>query len=83
MGRPVKLANKICNLRDITANPTAEWSKERKREYFERAMRVVAGLRDIHPGLERAFDEVCEPFTETVLLQSGRAGLPRSGVTHA
>ena len=52
----VKLADKICNLRDILASPPADWSAERKRAYFEWASRVVAGLRGVHPGLEAVFD---------------------------
>lgn len=52
----VKLADKICNLRDILASPPADWSAERKRTYFEWAARVVAGLRGVHPGLEAVFD---------------------------
>ena len=52
----VKLADKICNLRDILASPPADWSAERKRAYFEWAARVVAGLRGVHPGLEAVFD---------------------------
>ena len=52
----VKLADKICNLRDILASPPADWSIERKRAYFEWAARVVAGLRGTHPGLEAVFD---------------------------
>lgn len=51
-----KLADKICNLRDILASPPADWSAERKRTYFEWAARVVAGLRGVHPGLEAIFD---------------------------
>jgi guanosine-3',5'-bis(diphosphate) 3'-pyrophosphohydrolase len=31
----VKLADKICNLRDMLASPPKDWSMERKREYFE------------------------------------------------
>lgn len=54
----VKLADKICNLRDITADPPAEWSTKRKREYFDWAKRVVNGLRGVHPMLEAAFDAV-------------------------
>lgn len=54
----VKLADKICNLRDILASPPADWSAERKREYFDWAARVVAGLRGSHAGLERIFDEI-------------------------
>jgi GTP diphosphokinase / guanosine-3',5'-bis(diphosphate) 3'-diphosphatase len=54
----VKLADKICNLRDIAATPPADWPLERKREYFEWARAVVDGLRGVHPGLERLFDDV-------------------------
>lgn len=52
----VKLADKICNLRDIAANPPADWAVERKREYFEWASAVVEGLRGVHPVLEDIFD---------------------------
>ena len=52
----VKLADKICNLRDIASNPPATWSRTRKREYYEWAKRVIDGLRGAHPGLERTFD---------------------------
>ena len=52
----VKLADKICNLRDILASPPADWSAERKQAYFEWAARVVAGLRGVHPALEAVFD---------------------------
>jgi len=52
----VKLADKICNLRDIASNPPATWSRTRKREYYEWAKRVIDGLRGAHPGLERLFD---------------------------
>ena len=52
----VKLADKISNLRDILASPPADWSADRKREYFDWAARVVAGLRGVHPALEAVFD---------------------------
>ena len=54
--RLVKLADKICNLRDMLAAPPADWPVERKRDYFDWAARVVAGLRGIHPQLEAVFD---------------------------
>jgi guanosine-3',5'-bis(diphosphate) 3'-pyrophosphohydrolase len=54
--RLVKLADKICNLRDIIASPPTEWSAERKQAYFDWAAQVVAGLRGIHPELEAVFD---------------------------
>lgn len=53
----VKLADKICNLRDIASSPPADWSVERKREYFDWAKAVVDGLRGVHPALEHIFDE--------------------------
>ena len=52
----VKLADKICNLRDLRASPPVGWSLRRKREYFQWAKRVVDGLRGVNPALERAFD---------------------------
>jgi guanosine-3',5'-bis(diphosphate) 3'-pyrophosphohydrolase len=54
--RLVKLADKICNLRDILASPPADWSAERKQAYFDWAARVVAGLRGINPELEAVLD---------------------------
>ncbi|MGH8611435.1 MAG: HD domain-containing protein [Gammaproteobacteria bacterium] len=56
--RLVKLADKTCNLRDITANPPATWTLRRKRKYFDWAKKVVDGLRGTHRRLERLFDEV-------------------------
>jgi len=53
----VKLADKICNLRDIAASPPADWAVERKQEYFDWAKAVVDGLRGVHPALEHVFDE--------------------------
>ena len=52
----VKLADKICNLRDLREHPPVGWSRARKRQYFDWAKQVVDGLRGVHPGLERAFD---------------------------
>jgi len=57
--RLVKLADKICNLRDMAGSPPANWSLERRREYFDWAREVVEGLRGTHPVLERLFDEAC------------------------
>src|SRR5579859_1696289 len=37
----VKLADKICNLRDVSAHPPADWDLSRRREYFDWAKAVV------------------------------------------
>ena len=56
----VKLADKICNLRDVAESPPAHWSHERKREYFDWARQVIDPLRGVHPVLEAVFDRACE-----------------------
>jgi guanosine-3',5'-bis(diphosphate) 3'-pyrophosphohydrolase len=52
----VKLADKICNLRDVVVSPPADWSLQRKREYFDWAKAVVDRMRGVHPELEAMFD---------------------------
>jgi guanosine-3',5'-bis(diphosphate) 3'-pyrophosphohydrolase len=53
----VKLADKICNIRDVASSPPADWPLKRRQEYFDWAKQVVDGLRGIHPALENVFDE--------------------------
>lgn len=60
----VKLADKISNLRDIIASPPADWSAERKQNYFEWASKVVAGVRGVHPDLEAIFDGLMSRQTD-------------------
>jgi len=52
----VKLADKICNLRDMLANPPADWPQERIRAYFDWAHAVIQQVRGVHPRLEQLFD---------------------------
>src|SRR5262245_26301944 len=52
----VKLADKICNLRDVAQRPPASWDLARRREYFDWAKEVIDRLRGVHPQLEAAFD---------------------------
>ena len=54
----VKLADKISNLRDVLYNAPADWSLERRQEYFDWACRVIDQVRGSHPGLEAMFDEI-------------------------
>ena len=67
----IRLADKICNLRDVTHNPPPNWSLQRRREYLDWAERVVAGLRGANPPLEELFDR---------LLREGREILETAGV---
>ena len=61
--KQIKLADKISNIRDVTENPPAGWSTERRREYVEWGRNVVAGLRGANPSLEGLFDKVVKEST--------------------
>jgi guanosine-3',5'-bis(diphosphate) 3'-pyrophosphohydrolase len=54
----LKLADKISNITDITNSPPADWTIERRREYIDWGMAVVAGLRGISKRLENHFDSL-------------------------
>jgi guanosine-3',5'-bis(diphosphate) 3'-pyrophosphohydrolase len=62
----VKLGDKISNVRDVGANPPAEWSAERRLAYLEWTERVVAGCRGVHMGLEGTYDRVLSEARERV-----------------
>ena len=54
----LKLADKICNVRDILVTPPEDWSLERRQEYLLWTERVVAGLRGVNERLESHYDEL-------------------------
>lgn len=56
--RKIKIADKICNVRDLTLSPPPDWSWEDRWEYLEWTEKVVAGLRGVDPVLEAIYDEV-------------------------
>jgi GTP diphosphokinase / guanosine-3',5'-bis(diphosphate) 3'-diphosphatase len=56
--KTIKLADKICNLRDTLKQPPVGWSLVRCREYFEWAKKVIDGLRGTNPALEAIFDQI-------------------------
>ncbi len=55
----VKLADKICNLRDIALSPPSNWDIDRRREYFEWAKAVVDGLPRVNAKLRMLFEAEC------------------------
>jgi (p)ppGpp synthase/HD superfamily hydrolase len=58
----VKLADKISNLRAILDSPPADWSDERRAQYFVWAKEVADGLPSPNPLLKAAFDALQERF---------------------
>ena len=56
--KQVKLADKICNLRDILASPPEDWSLARRQEYFDDARKLVDKVRGANARLEKKFDRL-------------------------
>jgi guanosine-3',5'-bis(diphosphate) 3'-pyrophosphohydrolase len=52
----LKIADKLCNLRDILSSPPTNWPLFRKRQYFDWAKAVVDQVRESNPGLAAKFD---------------------------
>lgn len=62
----IKIADKISNLKTMISSPPAEWTLERRREYFHWAQDVVNGLSSPNPALKSQFEEVVRNFHELV-----------------
>jgi guanosine-3',5'-bis(diphosphate) 3'-pyrophosphohydrolase len=54
----LKLADKLCNIRDIVKHPPADWSLKRKQEYLLWSERVIQGVRGSNKDLEALYDEI-------------------------
>ncbi|OPY85775.1 MAG: Bifunctional (p)ppGpp synthase/hydrolase relA [Smithella sp. PtaU1.Bin162] len=72
--RLLKLADKICNIRDITYFPPQNWSWQRKFEYLEWAASVIAGLRGVNRELEIHFDEIMAAAQKKLAREKDSAG---------
>jgi len=55
--KQLKIADKICNIRDIDADSPVGWNLERKAQYLQWAVRVVDGCRGVNPDLDQLFEE--------------------------
>ena len=55
--KQLKIADKICNLRDIDAASPKDWDRDRKTQYLDWALRVIEGCRGINPALDQLFDQ--------------------------
>jgi len=54
--KQLKLADKISNLRAITASPPANWDHARRLEYVGWAGRVALGLKGVNTALDALFE---------------------------
>jgi GTP diphosphokinase / guanosine-3',5'-bis(diphosphate) 3'-diphosphatase len=65
----VKIADKICNVRDLTLSPPRGWPVERRREYLSWSGEVVDGCRGVNPKLDQAFDQAIMAASEMLNLE--------------
>jgi len=68
----VKLADKICNVRDVLQSPPPQWSDARRLEYANWAAAVVDQLRGTNAGLEAQFDAL-HASAVSLLAEAGEA----------
>ena len=66
--KQLKIADKICNIRDISVSPPADWSLERRTEYLKWSEQVVAGCRHLNVKLDQAFDQAIAGARELLKL---------------
>jgi len=66
--KQIKIADKICNIRDITNAPPTGWSIERKLEYLKWTSNVVTGCRGVNKRLEDIYDATLKTGLETLKL---------------
>ncbi len=66
----IKIADKICNVRDIAEKPPADWDLERRRQYFDWASAVVEGCRGVNAELEACFFAVVADSSASVDAES-------------
>lgn len=62
----IKLGDKISNITDVSSNPPADWDVERRREYIDWGIAVVAGLRGVNEPLENYFDSLVSRAKESL-----------------
>jgi GTP diphosphokinase / guanosine-3',5'-bis(diphosphate) 3'-diphosphatase len=65
--KQLKIADKICNVRDVTSSPPVLWSRKRRLEYLEWAAQVVDSCRGVNLGLDAAFDVVLNNAQSSLL----------------
>lgn len=70
----LKLADKICNVRDVTQNPPTGWLRQRRDEYLEWAEQVIDGCRGVNKALERCFDQVLQEGRKVLSPEAKGAG---------
>lgn len=69
--RHIKLADKICNVRDIAFAPPDHWPLQRRIDYLQWAEAVIGGLRGSNEKLEKHFDDTLASARQKLAAESG------------
>ncbi|MFP5212781.1 MAG: HD domain-containing protein [Acidobacteriota bacterium] len=72
--KAIKLADKICNVRDVAASPPKGWSTERRVEYLDWTEKVVQGVRGCCASLEVHYDETLKAARVSIQRECEREG---------
>ncbi len=68
--KQVRIADKICNIRDIMVIPPAHWPVQRRLDYLVWSEKVVAHCRGVNPKLDGAFDEAVRQAQDKLTVAS-------------
>ena len=55
--KQLKIADKICNIRDLTDSPPTQLAATTPGDYLAWSEQVVAGCRGVNAKLDEAFDQ--------------------------
>lgn len=58
----LKMADQLCNLRELHDTPPTDWSRNRIDEYYQWAQTVIDRLPDANPDLKKATTQVIEEY---------------------
>jgi GTP diphosphokinase / guanosine-3',5'-bis(diphosphate) 3'-diphosphatase len=68
--KAVRIADKICNIRDIMVIPPAHWPLQRRLDYLLWSTKVVDACRGVNPKLDRAFDQAVRQAEDQLSVSS-------------
>lgn len=60
--KQIKLADKTANIRDLATMPPANWSRQRKVDYFDFAQEIAKATAEAAPDLMKVFLRDYEHF---------------------
>jgi GTP diphosphokinase / guanosine-3',5'-bis(diphosphate) 3'-diphosphatase len=73
--KQVRIADKICNVRDIAVIPPAHWPVQRRLDYLTWSEKVVAGCRGVNRKLDQAFDQAIAQARASIVQVAEAGGI--------